>query len=205
MVESQQETRDRLFTLEAGLRAEADRMLEESGLGKIIREEGFKPVGSYVMRTMTWRDLDFERCDESPDWVKHWELGKKFAELNWVWRLAAINAYQDPRNTDEGHYWGLRVSAPGEKNYWKLDLWTARREEFERGSPKRGLWEIKLNDDTRSSILAIKAEVCQLPEYLDNHLSVHIYEAVLEHGVRTIDEFRVWMKDRSVKLDSNPS
>ena len=36
------------------------------GLGQIIREEGFHPVGSYVMKTMTWRDLDFERYDESP-------------------------------------------------------------------------------------------------------------------------------------------
>ena len=45
-----EENRRRLFALDAGLRAEADKMLEESGLGEIIREEGFKPVGSYVMQ-----------------------------------------------------------------------------------------------------------------------------------------------------------
>ncbi len=189
-----EENRKRLFALDAGLRAEADRMLEESGLGRIIREEGFKSVGSYAMRTMTWRDLDFERCDASPDWQKHWELGAKFAKLKWVWRLAAINAYEDPRNADEGHYWGLRASRPGEKNFWKLDLWTARREEFERGSPKRALWESRLNDDTRYDILVIKEAVCRLPEYKDSLLSTHIYEAVLEKGVRGIDEFWEWWK-----------
>ena len=61
MVDSIEENKSRLFALDASLRAEADRMLEESGLGEIIREEGYKAVGSYVMRTMTWLDLDFER------------------------------------------------------------------------------------------------------------------------------------------------
>jgi hypothetical protein len=99
-----EENRQRLFALDAELREEADRMLGESGLGEIIQAEGFHPVGSYVMKTMTWRDLDFERCDDAPDWAQHWELGIKLAKLKWVWRLAAINAYHDPRNTDEGYY-----------------------------------------------------------------------------------------------------
>lgn len=189
-----EENRKRLFALDADLRAEAAKMLEESGLGRIIREEGFKPVGSYVMRTMTWRDLDFERCDESPDWQEHWELGTRLAKLKWVWRLAAIDAYHDPRTTDEGYYWGLRASRPGEKNFWKLDLWTARREEFERGSPKRALWESRLTDDTRYDILVIKEAVCMLPQYKDSLLSTHIYEAVLENGVSGIDEFWGWWK-----------
>ena len=56
----------RLLTLDEQLRAEADRMLSESGLGEIIAEAGYEPVGSYSMRTMTWRDLDFERFQEPP-------------------------------------------------------------------------------------------------------------------------------------------
>ncbi len=167
-------------------------MLEESGIGEILRTEGFKPVGSYVMKTMTWRDLDFERTDEKPDWQENWELGTKLAKIKWVWRLAAIDAYNDPRSTDEGYYWGVRASRPGEKDFWKLDLWTARREEFERGSPKRPLWERKLDEDKRYDILVIKEAVCNLPEYRNSILSVHIYEAVLDHGVRGIDEFREW-------------
>jgi hypothetical protein len=196
MTKDLEENRQRLFTLDASLRAEADKMLEESGLGKIIREEGFIPVGSYVMHTMTWRDLDFERCDESPDWQEHWELGTKLARLKWVWRLAAINVYHDPRSEDEGYYWGLRASRPGEKNFWKLDLWTARREEFEHGSPKRKLWESRLNDNTRYEILVIKEAVCMLPEYKESLLSTHIYEAVLENNIRGIDDFWHWWRKK---------
>lgn len=199
MNESIEENRRRLFALDAGLRAEADRMLEESGIGKILHEEGFYPVGSYIMRTMTWRDLDFERCDESPDWQEHWELGTKLAKLKWVWRLAAVDAYHDPRGPDQGYYWGLRASRPGEKNFWKLDLWTARRGEFERGSPKRPLWESRLNEDTRYYILSIKEAVCTLPEYRKNLLAVHIYQAVLENNVRSIDDFWDWREERRSK------
>ncbi len=192
---SQEDNRNRLFALDAALRSEADRMLGESGIGKILREEGFHAVGSYAMRTMTWRDLDFERCHESPDWQVHWELGEKLSRLSWVWRLAAVNAYLDPRRTDKGHYWGLRASPPGGKNFWKFDLWTAREEEFEQDTPKRPLWERLLNDDNRYCILLIKEAICTLPEYMDNHLSTNIYEAVLEHGVHSVDEFWEWMKN----------
>ncbi len=192
-----EENRKRLFALDAGLRTEADKFLQESGLGKIIREEGFHPVGSYVMKTMTWRDLDFERYDESPGWQEHWQLGTKLAKLKWVWRLAAINVYQDPRSKDEGLYWGLRASRPGEKDYWKLDIWTARKEEFERNAPKRPLWERQLDDDTRYEILVIKESVCMLPEYKDSLLSIDIYEAVLENGIKGVNEFWEWWKGRN--------
>jgi len=197
MTISEADNKARLFALDAALRAEADVFLKDSGLGKIIKDQGFHPVGSYVMKTMTWRDLDFERYDESPGWQKHWEFGAKLAQLKWVWRLAAINGYLDPRKTDEGLYWGLRASPPGEKNLWKLDLWTARREEFVRSSPKRPLWEKPLDDDKRYDILVIKEAVCMLPEYKDSLLSIYIYEAVLEAGVHGIDEFWLWWNNHS--------
>jgi hypothetical protein len=190
------ENRQRLFDLDAGLREEAGLMLQESGLGELIRAEGYHPVGSYSMRTMCWRDLDFERFNESPDWDEHWKLGSRLSKLNWVWSAHAVNAYTDPRQSDKGYYWGLRAVRPGEKDYWKLDLWTARREEFEKAAPNRLLWESRLNDDMRYEILVIKEAVCHLPQYRDTMLSVHIYEAVLEKGIRGVAGFMKWWQKR---------
>jgi hypothetical protein len=134
----------RLFSMDMELRAEADQILKQSGIGKIIHEAGFEPSGSYTMRTMTWRDLDFERTDCQPDWQQHWELGVKLAQTGWIWGFRCVDAYHDPRSPgDEGFYWGLQVTNPLNKEIWKLDLWTARREEFERSSPKRALWQSK--------------------------------------------------------------
>lgn len=193
---SLKENRRRLFALDVDLRAESDKMLEESGLGKIFREEGYQIVGSYAMRTMTWRDLDFERYDNNPDWQEHWKLGFRLAQHKWLWAFDCIDAWRDPRYIkDAGYYWGLRATRPGTKEIWKLDLWTASREDFERSAPNRPLWESRLNDDTRYHILEIKEAVCMLPEYRKNLLSVHIYEAVLEKGIKGIDEFWGWWKN----------
>ena len=51
-------------------------------------------------------------------------------------------------------------------------------------------------DEARAHILAIKEAVCHSPEYRDTMLSVHVYEAVLEHGVRGIEAFRDWWRPR---------
>jgi hypothetical protein len=190
-----EKNRERLFSIDEKLRAEADAMLEESGLGEILREEGFHAAGSYEMRTMTWKDLDFERTDDSPTWEKHWALGLKLTKLKWVWSAHAINGYIDPRYyKNYGHYWGLRAVRPGEKNYWKLDLWTARQSEWDSETPKRKLWEKLLTEDTRYHIMEIKEAVCNLPEYRNSLLSIHIYEAVLEEGIRGTDAFMEWWR-----------
>jgi len=188
------ENRRRLFSLDANLRAEADRILGQSGIGIIISEEGFKPVGSYVMKTMTWRDLDFERNDDCPDWRWHWALGLKLAYTGWAWRLRCLDAYREPDGTDKGLYWGIWITSPAGGNTWKIDLWTAKPEEFELGARRRPLWESRLNEDTRYDILVIKEAVCTLPEYRNTLLSTHIYEAVLEYNIRSIDEFWDWWK-----------
>ncbi len=191
-----QENRQRLFKLDENLRAEADAMLQESGIGEVLKKEGFHPAGSYAMRTMCWKDLDFERDDDTPDWEEHWELGKKFARLDWVWSVHAINGYADPRTENPGYYWGLRAVRPGQRDFWKLDIWTARREEFESQAPQRPLWDSRLTEDTRYEILVIKEAVCHRPEYRDTMLSTHIYEAVLEKGVRGTGDFLNWWNNK---------
>ena len=170
-------------------------MLAESGLGPIIAAAGFKPAGSYVMRTMTWRDLDFERVREPPDWDDHWALGRKLADTGWPWRQVCVDAYRDPRTPGEhGLYWGLRVAPPGGGETWKLDIWTARAEEYHREARER--WERLMTEDHRLHVLAIKDAVCRLPEYRRTLISVHIYEAVLEQGIAGLDEFMDWWRQR---------
>lgn len=193
---SRDEARE-LLELDRSLRDEAVGVLDVSGLGAILQGEGYKPVGSYTMRTMTWRDLDFERVVDEPDWDRHWSLGIRFAALSWVWKLNCTNAYRQPDGTDEGLYWGLRLSDPEGGPVWKVDLWTARAEEFARGCPNRSRWETLMTEDTRLLILGIKKAVCSLPEYRRNILSVDVYEAVLDEGIRDIGQFMDWARARS--------
>jgi hypothetical protein len=189
------EEAQRLLDMDEQLRAEADRMLSESGLGPIIAEAGYEPVGSYVMRTMTWRDLDFDRFQEPPDWGDHWDFGRKLAETGWPWRQVCVDAYRDPRAPGEkGLYWGLRVAPPGGEETWKLDLLTARADEFVTGPRER--WQAAMTEEHRLHILSIKDAVCKRPEYRHTLLSVHVYEAVLERGIEGLDEFMDWWPRR---------
>lgn len=192
----------RLFSLDASLRSEADETLARSGIGAILCDAGYQAVGSYVMQTMTWRDLDFEQMRE-PDWADHWQVGARLAKTGWCVRLLCMDAYREAwpeAEPDFGLYWGLRVAdptrstsaAPGDPTVWKLDLWTGRPEEFAPSLLKRRTWASLLTEETRSYILAIKEAVCAEPEYRKSLLSVHIYDAVLKHGVADLESFRAW-------------
>lgn len=194
-------TKEELFSQDTDLHTEADLMLKETGLGKIISETGYKPVGSYVMRTMTWRDLDFERSEDPPDWHRHWEFGTKVAKTGWVWKYSCVDAYNDQRNPsqDLGFYWGIQLDYPKNKSIWKIDLWTARAKEFQRMAPKRAEWMSKLTVEARFHILAIKDAVWDSPDYRKTLLSVHIYEAVLECNIHTLEEFTEWWKSKRGK------
>ena len=189
-------TKEELFKLDNDLHIEADLMLKETGLGKIIKEAGYKPVGSYVMRTMTWRDLDFERSQEPPDWHNHLDLGKKLTKFGWIWEFDCMNTFITDYfpNLPKGYYWGMRGEYPKGGQTWKFDLWTAREEEFARESPKRNEWMNKLTEVKRYYILSIKDALCNTLEYRRIIHSVDIYEAVLECNIQTLEEFREWWK-----------
>jgi hypothetical protein len=195
-----------LFSAEEALRREADEMLAQSSIGAILGKDGYQAVGSYVMRTMTWRDLDFERYEE-PDWQRHWEVATQLAHTGWCVRLQGIDVYREAwpdAQPNFGFYWGLRVAdprragsaSPGDPTVWKLDVWTARPEEFAPAGLRRRTWASLMTEETRSHILAIKEAVCTAPEYRKSLLSVHIYEAVLEQGLHGLEEFRAWWLER---------
>ncbi len=50
----------------------------------------------------------------------------------------------------------------------------------------------RLTPETRAAILDIKRYWHQLPGYGKTVTSFAIYSAVLDHGVRTLDEFERW-------------
>ena len=190
---------ERLLALDKALRVEADRMLAESGIGEILDDAGYAPVGSYAMHTMTWRDLDFERPEETPDWERHWEVGRKLAMTGWCVRLVCTDNHRStfaPRSL----FWGLRVcdrATPGPVDVfsdalWKLDVHSQHPDDHDRNTRQHKRWRDSMTEGRRAIILTMKEQVRRSPEYQREALSVHIYEAVLEEGIRDIEGFRVW-------------
>jgi len=197
----------RLFALDEGLRAEADRVLAESGIGAILNEYGYQPVGSYVMRTMTWRDLDFELPEDPPQRDIKWDFGSRLARTGWCVRLQFEDFRpQQAPELPKGLYWGARLVEPalrdqvrydGFVDIWKLDMWSGPPSVFAANGQRGAEWMHKITDETRSYILAVKEAVCYNPEYRRTMLSVHIYDAVLHHGVRDVAAFREWWDENA--------
>jgi hypothetical protein len=197
----------RLFALDEALHAEADQVLAESGIGAILAEYGYQPVGSYAMRTMTWRDLDFQLVEDHPSPGIKWDFGTRLAETGWCVRLQFedLRPQQAP-NLLKGLYWGARVVDPARRDevrydgfvdIWKLDMWSGPPSAFAANDQRRAEWMHKITDETRSYILAVKEAVCHERGYGWTILSVHIYDAVLEHGIRDFVSFREWWQARS--------
>ena len=155
------------------------------------------------MRTMVWRDLDFERVEE-PSWARHWEVGSQCAATGWCVRLQCIDVYREASD-DYGLYWGLprrpahthSEPAPrGHPTVWKLDVWTGRHKEFTPANQRRAIWEVALTEEARAELLALKEVLWQDPRYRRTLLSIHVYEGVLEHGVRGRDDFLAWWEGK---------
>lgn len=177
-------------------------MLAASGIGAILAEYGYQAVGSCVMRTMTWRDLDFHLTEDPPSPGIKWDFGTRLAETGWCVRLQ-FEDFRPQRAPDlpKGLYWGARLVDPTRRDQvrcgsladiWKLDMWSGPPSVFADGVRRRDEWTPQLTEETRSYILAIKEAVCHDPEYRKTMLSIHIYEAVLEHSIRDIADFRRW-------------
>ena len=190
---------ERLFALEEALRTEAERVLRESGLGDMLARAGYEAAGSYALRTMTWRHLDFHRPETVPDWEGHWELGDRLARSPWCWRIECLDNHR-MANGQPSLYWGLRLADPAipelvereGPDVWKIDLLSMSPEDFRAGRARRERWMAVMTEECRAAVLLIKDAVCRLPEYRRELTSVHIYEAVLEHGIGDLEGFRRW-------------
>jgi hypothetical protein len=86
---------------------------------------------------------------------------------------------------------------PPEGEPWKVDVLVAGPEEGAQVlEPGRELRR-RLTAETREAILRIKAELSRRDGYRREYGSRHVYEAVLDHGIRTIEEWEGWFAARS--------
>jgi hypothetical protein len=139
------------------LHAEADRILN-SELRSILSSYGdVHVVGSYVLRLMTWRDLDIHIVRDAPDCEGFFEVGVKLAKLLRPHRMH----YRDETTVQtsglpHGLYWGVYLGDE-RSGAWKVDIWATGAAGFEQTNAFRKRIESKLTPDTRRTIMLIKS------------------------------------------------
>ena len=192
----------RLLERQDALQAEADRLVELLHLPAMLGRAGrFERLGSSVSGLMVWRDLDLGVSCGVLSREKAWETMVPLVAHPSTTRLSyrnEIGRFTPPELRGYGRYYFVarhQTEAGGE---WKIDvsLWSpesppgplAHAEQLRR----------QLTPETRLAILWIKDAWHRLPSYPNVVGGMDVYEAVLEHGVRTPEQFGRYLRRRGL-------
>ncbi len=181
-----------LLAREASLQSEAADVLADLDLLERLGTVG-RPVltGSVALGLMVRRDIDITTLCPALEVGSVFALGRPLAAHPRLRRLGFRNDTGrwnvDPDYPD-GLYWGLEYRAAGGEP-WSLDLWFLLEGTRQFDLDHLESLPPRLTPETRLAILRIKDAWRDRPAYGTTVRSYEIYEAVLDHGIRTPDEF----------------
>ena len=192
----------RLLERQDALQAEADRLLEQLDLPAMLGRAGsFVRLGSSVSGLMVWRDLDLgaHRRRLSPE--EAWETMLPLAAHPHTTRLDYLNEtgrLTPPELQGYGRYYFVTRHETDAGDEWKIDvsLWTPEAAPVPLAHPQE--LRRRLTPETRLAILWIKDVWYRMPSYPDVVSGMDIYDAVLEHGVRTPEQFGRYLRQRDL-------
>ncbi|MDQ2905890.1 MAG: hypothetical protein M3Y81_20395 [Chloroflexota bacterium] len=180
-----------LLQRQDALQHEAQTVLAELGLVKLLSPAGtLRQVGSSVLGLMVWRDIDLAVSSPGLDIERAYAIMQPLYTHPQVNQVRYLNG-SGPFNPtglqiNERYYFAVYAMLAGSE--WKIDIsfWLG---EGVHPEPVHEAIEQQLTSDTRLVILWIKDMWYQLPAYRQQVYSTNIYDAVLQHGVRTPAEF----------------
>jgi hypothetical protein len=190
----------RLLERQDALQAEANRLVEQLDLPTMLGRAGrFERLGSTVSGLMVWRDLDLgASCGRlSPD--RAWETMLELAAHPRTTRLDYRNEtgrLAPPELRGYRRYYFVAHHETDAGDEWKIDvsLWSPESPPGPLVHPQE--LRRRLTPETRLAILWIKDVWHQVPSYPDQVSGMDIYDAVLEHGVRTPEQFGSYLRRR---------
>ena len=182
----------RLLQCQKMLQDEAQAVLKELDLVRLLSTAGvLRHVGSSALGLMVWRDLDL--TVSSPGL----SIERAYAIMHPLYvhpRVKHVRYFNESGSFNptglqlhDRYYFAVLYDTPAGIE-WKIDIsfWLADSIHPE---PVHDALEQRLTPETRLVILWIKDTWYRLPAYRHEIYSVDIYDAVLQHGVRTPAEF----------------
>jgi hypothetical protein len=175
------------------LQREAERFVREHDLLAILAGAGrVIPLGSAFTGLMVWRDVDFGVDARGLAAGAAWDtMGPLLG------RCSSLHYANDAE--DRRHYFVMVIDD------WKVDvsLWFAGVpvdvEAFQAELPRR------LTAETRLAILGLKEAWHRRPDYPERVSAWEIYDAVLNHGARTLAELDAFLAERGLPTRAEPS
>lgn len=180
------------------LRDEATELLD-TVLLPILSDYGEVTIGgSYIYNLMSWPDIDLSIQSEDVTKEKYIELCTRLLACDEMSKFTTTDRVQFGRMIKTGQqkgYWiGLRFVY--KETDWSIDMWFIKPEWNADTTHEYKKRLEDLNDETRITILSLKNELLEKGLYgvSKEFQSVDVYNAVLEHGAKTIEDIREYKK-----------
>lgn len=176
---------------QSSLQRQAEKILSDLGLISFLSKFG-KPtiVGSYALSLMSWPDIDIVVV--SPMKIQDYleTVTYLFPKQN-IYSLSL----QDFRKSiyldrPQGLYCGISYLVKP-KTFWKIDIWfmpEAKALNLVNSVKSR------LTNENRLTILKIKNEMREKTKHGKEVSGMDVYKAVLDNGVKDLEEFRKYLK-----------
>jgi hypothetical protein len=180
------------------LQQETVAVMQELDLLSVLSRAGTAlQIGSSVFGTMVWRDIDFSVV--SPDMsIEHaFDVMRPLLVHPRVKQSRYLNEFdafcESGLLYDERLYFALWYQSQSGIE-WKFDISFWRSAERSSEADQLRLMLDSLHAENRLAILWIKDIWYRLPTYRQQVSSMDIYDAVLQHGVRTPGEFDEYLR-----------
>ncbi len=189
----------RLLQRQAMLQNEAQVVVKELNLVRLLSNAGLVRLhGSSVLGLMTWRDIDVGVSSPRVSIERVYEVMMPLLTHPHVKQVRYINeggSFNSTGLSRDERYFFMVLYDSGAESDWKIDIsfWL---DEGVHSEPIHDMVEQKLTSETRLAILRIKDVWWKQPSYRQEVSSVDIYDAVLQHGVRALDEFDQYLVER---------
>ena len=194
-----------LLASQIQLQAEADEVFRALLLDELLGSIG-QPyrVGSSAMGLMVRRDIDITVVCPSLDaraLAAFAAIGARLMQMPAI--VGSVRFRNDtgawnlePEKYPDGLYLGLTVRAAN-GSIWTLDIWLVDQPERQPDLAHLETLLPRLTDAHRMTILRIKQVLAARPKDSESVPSALVYEAVVDHGIQTIEQFDRWSLDRA--------
>ena len=192
---------EQLVRRQDALQAEASLVITTLDLMSFLARAGrAEQVGSFVSGLMVWSDIDVGVVSPGLSVNRAWEVLQPIIARPEITRVSYANESghlnTSGRPHDDRHYFVIHYETAAHDD-WKIDI-TFWLTEGPREQRARALALTQLPRETRICILWLKDVWHRLPTYPYEVGGTDVYDAVLEHGVRTPDEFDTYLRDRGM-------
>jgi hypothetical protein len=182
---------EELFARQAALQAQAADVIAALDLFALLRTVG-RPThtGSSALGLMVRRDIDATTICPTLDPMPIFDIGRSLAIHPRVRRVSFRNEtgrWNVSPHYPDGLYWLVEYVADPDVE-WTLDLWFLSDGTIQFDLEHMVTLPPRLTPEIRATILRIKEAIAADPS-APKGPSYEIYEAVLDHGVRTPEEY----------------